>query len=840
MGSSPSSPPIDGDELSRLLEAYRRYPIPEEFWPLARLLLASGRFEDAIPILRQGIIFDPRHPEARAGLARALLALGKNEEAVRQLRALLGDDPAHVDAAIMLGETLLFLGDTPGAEGPLARARSLVPEDPFVAELLEQAPADRGSGRKLGKLALKRGLLVEERSRPRKPARTRTAAQPASGDVSVDGSAELSGPPLESSRSAPNRMSGSLARAIQAARASGVTPRPTAPRGGARTLEGRRSPWRSVLIGLVGASALAGALALALRQQAAPPEPPRWDMPPEVPGRLALGRPVDLRWAERQLAPASGPGGSAGHGAAAALAALAEQKALALVEYGEGSLARARTVLAAAEDADRQGAHAGTRAVVRAALALAEIGGAPSTEALSAARVEVDRALVLTRGDARAGWLDGTLRALAGDREGARGAFMEAAAVAGGPVAAEIALGDLFLDGGQLDDAATSYERGLARAPGHPRALLGRALLHAARGALSPAARAAALADVDVALREAPGLAPWAALARGALLASVDADAADRALDTVPSSAGHRALLWLALLRIDRGEIVEAGRLGALVAEAGDPSLRGMLDAELSLARGLPEAALAAAGVREDARARIVRGRALLDLGRAEDAEAELRRARVLLPGDPAVVSLHLLARALAGEDRDGALRELQQLASAGEGMGLARLHLGEARLALGHEGVARAELERARDGNPQAYRAHLRLAELTLTRFQRDRKVRGDARHAARALGGVEATLRAALAQSPELSPARALLGRYLVATGSTDAAVAALAPVSAAGRTSAADELALAEALLHGGDRERAREAVRRAAARGATPEELRPLALRVDRRLVDELGL
>jgi hypothetical protein len=120
------------------------------------------------------------------------------------------------------------------------------------------------------------------------------------------------------------------------------------------------------------------------------------------------------------------------------------------------------------------------------------------------------------------------------------------------------------------------------------------------------------------------------------------------------------------------------------------------------------------------------------------------------------------------------------------------------------------------------------------MTAYEKDR------RHAVELLAGVEPVLRAALEQSPELLPARALLGRTLAATGQHQAAVAALAPVAAAGRTLAVDELALAGALLAGGERDGAREAIRRAAAKGADPHELRALAVKIDRALVAELGL
>ena len=67
----------------------------------------------------------------------------------------------------------------------------------------------------------------------------------------------------------------------------------------------------------------------------------------------------------------------------------------------------------------------------------------------------------------------------------------------------------------------------------------------------------------------------------------------------------------------------------------------------------------------------------------------------------------------------------------------------------------------------------------------------------------------------------------------------MAALTPVAAADRSSAADDLALAQSLAAGGDRERARELVRRAAAKGAPKEDLLPVARDVDQALAEELS-
>src|SRR5262249_51379241 len=155
-----------------------------------------------------------------------------------------------------------------------------------------------------------------------------------------------------------------------------------------------------------------------------------------------------------------------------------------LLEYGERDAAAVETAIAAAAAA---GPPTPELEVARAALAVARLPVAPDTPALAAARAEVDRARADGGTRGLAGWLEGLVLVAGGERAGARTALTEAAR--GGPVQAQLALGDLELDGGDLEAALAAYDAALARAPAHPRALVGRALLHLER-------REAAAADL--------------------------------------------------------------------------------------------------------------------------------------------------------------------------------------------------------------------------------------------------------------------------------------------------------------------------------------------------------
>src|SRR5262249_28102077 len=163
---------------------------------------------------------------------------------------------------------------------------ALAPDDPFIAELYEQAPADRASGRMLGKVALKKGTRFEERSRPRKPkiARSQTAAQGAElltpnpdepssqpGIVTPhpDDASSRPGtatPPPDDRGSRPGSASSSggmaavktpssdesLARRLASGRGPTVLPRPTAPRRGGTSTFSRWGGWPRIVMGIAG------------------------------------------------------------------------------------------------------------------------------------------------------------------------------------------------------------------------------------------------------------------------------------------------------------------------------------------------------------------------------------------------------------------------------------------------------------------------------------------------------------------------------------------------------------------------------------------------------------
>jgi predicted Zn-dependent protease len=804
--------PADGDDLPDFVRAFRNAPESMAYWPLAAGRLAAGRFTEAVVLLRHGLERHPEHLASRLALARALLAQAAWTEAVAELQSLVAAQPEHAGAHLLLAEALDAAGDGDGARGALERACALAPDDELAALLLGQLRAE--GTRRLGKVAIgkrKASGAVEERRRkpdaraeedsPSKP--PRVSYQPENPFAPLpDG--DWSWPPGGSdlpAGAAPLK-SGSKLSAVRPATAA-----PPAPEVALASEPPRARPrWLLLVVIGVGAAALLSAGAwwlLRSELDGRQPATARAPAPPDLAPRLARGAPADYA-AVRDEA----------RGVDAAVLR-AEALALDLVDYGNGDPAAVEAALGALASADGQSG----AAVARVALLCARIPEGGEDE-LAQARAAVDRALGRFAASSLLHWLDGVVAQSAGDRAGARAAYTLADAHGSGPVQAQVALADLAFDDGDLDGALAGYQAALGRVPGHPWALVGRARVGVERGA---GGAAAILADLDEAGRAGggPRVTVWAALVRARATGQPAPDAVDPGRDA-------RLEVEQALLRADRGAIVDAARLRARLGK-GDAELLAPLEATLLLARGHPGEARAALGARADRRARFLRARAWLDDGRAEEAAAELHILRGLGPDD-AVAAFDALAQATRVGGNKDALASLELLA-AGPGAGAAQLALGEALAADGDEERARKALDAVPAGGPWAFRARVRRAEVELASYART--------HDPHRLSDADAAVREALEQAPDYLPARAVVGRILMAKGQPEGALAAFGPVIAADRDGPLDDLALAQAYAAGGDLGRARDAVRSAVRKGASPKAVRAAAELVDPHNADNLA-
>lgn len=99
---------------------------------LARALLASGQYEEAIPHLEAALQMEPDNPEAMVDLASAHLFLDKGQQAGELYDRVLSLEANNVDALLGKGQLLFNEGDLPKAEEYVEQAFRLSPSLPEV------------------------------------------------------------------------------------------------------------------------------------------------------------------------------------------------------------------------------------------------------------------------------------------------------------------------------------------------------------------------------------------------------------------------------------------------------------------------------------------------------------------------------------------------------------------------------------------------------------------------------------------------------------------------------------------------------------------------------------
>ncbi len=87
----------------------------DDFDEQAHQLYNEGRYDDALTVLREGLVLYPHAVELQVGLGYAYLAREDIAWARRAFEAALALDPDHEDGLAGMGETLLRLGNRAGA-----------------------------------------------------------------------------------------------------------------------------------------------------------------------------------------------------------------------------------------------------------------------------------------------------------------------------------------------------------------------------------------------------------------------------------------------------------------------------------------------------------------------------------------------------------------------------------------------------------------------------------------------------------------------------------------------------------------------------------------------------
>jgi tetratricopeptide (TPR) repeat protein len=95
---------------------------------LGRILLASGRYEEAAAALRAALALAPANLAARAGLAQALLGAGESEAALAEADAAAALGPNDHDAWFARGAALAALHRPEAAASAFERAVALAPD----------------------------------------------------------------------------------------------------------------------------------------------------------------------------------------------------------------------------------------------------------------------------------------------------------------------------------------------------------------------------------------------------------------------------------------------------------------------------------------------------------------------------------------------------------------------------------------------------------------------------------------------------------------------------------------------------------------------------------------
>ena len=105
----------------------------------ARQLMASGRFEEAIPVYRQMVKAEPGNPGLLLNLGLAQHMAGHEREAIPTLEAVLKTQPDSLPALISLGAARLALNQSSEAIVPLRKAVNANPSDHETRGLLASA-----------------------------------------------------------------------------------------------------------------------------------------------------------------------------------------------------------------------------------------------------------------------------------------------------------------------------------------------------------------------------------------------------------------------------------------------------------------------------------------------------------------------------------------------------------------------------------------------------------------------------------------------------------------------------------------------------------------------------
>jgi len=110
----------------------------KDFIQQGKVLIVQRKFQEAVKVLRLGLLANPMAVEGRLVLGMALMALTKHDEVLGEMRATLEMDPDNAMAYLLKGEALFHKGDFYQAREALLCAQDLDPLNHKAGRLLEE------------------------------------------------------------------------------------------------------------------------------------------------------------------------------------------------------------------------------------------------------------------------------------------------------------------------------------------------------------------------------------------------------------------------------------------------------------------------------------------------------------------------------------------------------------------------------------------------------------------------------------------------------------------------------------------------------------------------------
>lgn len=156
-------PPLAGMWRNRTRDRREAQPYANALNGLAQTMVAQGRFDDALRVLREAIEEAPELRYLRRNLASLLLEKEEYENALETCERLMAEDPGDAETAELLGVIRYTVGDPQAALEPLRlafeagrataglwllKALTLTGDDGGAAEVLRRLDAehhDRGA-----------------------------------------------------------------------------------------------------------------------------------------------------------------------------------------------------------------------------------------------------------------------------------------------------------------------------------------------------------------------------------------------------------------------------------------------------------------------------------------------------------------------------------------------------------------------------------------------------------------------------------------------------------------------------------------------------------------------